>query len=278
MNEYRSRQARVLAELALVRLLHQLRDDDIQLIVLGGLVPQVLAAEDVSAPPHLGTTDVDVLLITQLDPHVDLAAVERALERMSFAPDAMAGEGWRWQGPVNGAAVKLEFLCDLPEYRETEIIRPTGCLRLAAANLRGTGYVARDSSPHELMGRLPDGTHVTVHANFAGISGYLLSKCVALRTRAAAKDYYDLVYVLAHNHAGGPEQAAELLRDGNWDDALAQLRSTFVEVRARYARTTDSGPAGYAEQAVEVEPDAETSLLRADAVDVVQRFFTALER
>lgn len=36
------------------------------------------------------------------------------------------------------------------------------------------------------------------------------------------------------------------------------------------------GPIGYAEQAGEVEPGTDPATLRADAVDVVQRFFTAL--
>jgi hypothetical protein len=58
--------------------------------------------------------------------------------------------------------------------------------------------------------------------------------------------------------------------------ALRSMRTTFIEVRERYMRTTGSGPIGYAEQALEVEPDADTALLRADAVDVVQRFFATL--
>lgn len=179
---------------------------------------------------------------------------------------------------MDGATVKLEFLCDLPDHREGEIIRPSGCARLAAANLRGPGYVAHDFSPHPLTAKLTDGRQVTVDAHFAGIEGYLLSKCIAVRARAATKDYYDLVYVLMHNSAGGPEQAANRLRQGQLADALHSLRTTFVEVRARYMRTIDSGPIGYAEQALEVEPGADIAQLRADAVDVVQRFFAALEK
>jgi hypothetical protein len=100
------------------------------------------------------------------------------------------------------------------------MIRPRGCTNLAAANLRGTGYVARDFVWEELSGTIANRTHVRVRARFAGLEGYLLSKCVAVRTRAAAKDYYDLVYVLLHNRAGGPEQAARRLLDGGLADAL----------------------------------------------------------
>ena len=108
--------------------------------------------------------------------------------------------------------------------------------------------------------------------------GYLLSKCVAARTRAATKDYYDLVYVLQHNRAGGPEQAARRLLNGEFAADLHSLRTTFLEVRERYVRTADSGPAGYARQALEVQPEVGEAELRADAVDVVQRFFAELAR
>ena len=275
MDEHRSRTARARAELALVRLLHELRDEDIPLVVLGGLVPEVLTRGDAYVPEHLGTTDVDVLLITHIDPDADLGGVERALERMHFAPDPTQ-DGWRWGGPVDGRTVKLEFLCDLPDHREREIIRPRGCTALTAANLRGTGYVAFDFGWEELAGELADGTQATVRVRFAGLEGYLLSKCIAVRTRAATKDYYDFAYVLLNNRAGGPEQAAERLRAGKLVDAMEPLRTTFLEVRERYVKTTDSGPLGYAEQSLEAEPDADAALLRADAVDAVRRFFSAL--
>ena len=259
-----------------MRLLHELRDDDPFLIVLGGLVPDVLARDaDGVIPDHLGTTDVDVLLITHVSPDLDLGAVERALERLEFKPDP-GQDGWRWRAIIDGSAVLVEFLCDLNDYREGESIRPRGCRQLAAANLRGTGYVARDFAWEQLHGRLADDTQVTVRVRFAGLEGYLLSKCVAVRTRAAVKDYYDLTYVLQHNRAGGPEEAARRLRDGDLADALAPLRSTLLEVRERYIRTTDAGPQAYAEQAVQVDPEASHTELRADAVDVVQRFFDAM--
>lgn len=274
MDEQRSRETRARAELALVRLLHALGDEDVFLVVLGGLVPEVLAGDEGLVPEHLGTTDVDVLLITHVDPDADLGAVERALEQLDFKPDP-SEDGWRWRGPVEGVPVKLEFLCDLPDYREGEVVRPSGCRALSAQNLRGTGYVARDFAWEELSGELADGTTAAVRA--AGLEGYLLSKCVAVRTRAATKDYYDLVYVLQHNRAGGPEQAAHRLLNGELAVELDSLRTTFLEVRARYVATADSGPVGYAKQALEVQPEAGEMELRADAVDVIQRFFAGLD-
>ena len=275
MDERRSRETRARAELALVRLLHELRGEEIFFVVLGGLVPEVLRSDEVSVPEHLGTTDVDVLLITHVNPDADLGSVERALQRMSFDPDPDQ-DGWRWSGPVDGWTVKLEFLCDLPDHPQGEIIRPYGCATLSAANLRGTRYAASDFAWEELSGALPDGSETVVRVRFAGLGGYLMSKCVAVRTRGAAKDYYDFAYVLLHSRAGGPEAAAQHLLNGELVGDLTALRTTFLEVSARYSKPTDIGPSGYAEQAFAVEPHANEAMLRADAVDAVQRFFDAL--
>ncbi|MHB1538131.1 MAG: hypothetical protein ACYCUM_12825 [Solirubrobacteraceae bacterium] len=277
MDERRSRHARARAELALLRLAHQLRDDDAFFVVLGGLVPEVLSQQDAQISQHLGTTDVDMLLITHIHPDRHLRSVEDALQRLQFEPDP-AADGWRWHGPVDGVEVELEFLCDLPDHREHEAIRPPGCSKLAAANLRGTGYVAHDFAWEQLTGTLTDGTEVRVNVRFAGLEGYLLSKCVVARTRAAAKDYYDLVYVLMNNRAGGPEQAARALLDGELATELRVLRSTFLEIGARFTSTTDAGPLAYTEQAIEVEPDANEALLRADAVDIVRRFIETISQ
>ena len=211
--------------------------------MLGGLVPERLARDDDLVPAHLGTSDVDILLITHVELEADLGGVERALNRMNFEPDPTA-DGRRWRGPVGGWQVKLEFLCDLP--------RSPGGRDDPATRM------------HEPRRRQP-----SRHRR----------RCSGLRVGGPAQattDYYDLVHVLLHNGAGGPEPAAQRLLDGALADALGALRTTFIEVRERYRRTTDSGPVRYAEQAVDAEPEADPALLRADAVDVVQRFIEVL--
>src|SRR5680860_1282093 len=50
MVEQRSRETRARAELALVRLLHALGDEDVFLVVLGGRVPDLLASDEALVP------------------------------------------------------------------------------------------------------------------------------------------------------------------------------------------------------------------------------------
>ena len=143
-------------------------------------------------------------------------------------------------------------------------------------NLRGTGYVARDWAWEKLTATGRDGGKVSARVRFAGLEGYLLSKGVAVRTRGLEKDYYDFAFVLLHNRAGGPEGAAAQLREGALSDALPNLRSTFLEIRERYARPNDFGPTSYAAQSLQVDTELDPATLRADAVDVVERFFRSL--
>lgn len=268
-DEKRSSDARAIAELALGRLLARSAPTSERLIVLGGLVPPTLTRTDVpEVPPHIGTTDVDVLLVTHLTAGQDLGPIEAALLAMEFRPHA---DGWRWSGPIEDRVVKIEFLCDLDDQPAAAIVQPAGCSKLRAVNLRGTGYVEHDHRNYVL--RSPEGD---LHVQIAGLGGYLLSKSASARTRGADKDYYDLVYVLLHNHAGGPAEAAKVVRSSPLGDALPGMRSTFVELRERFRNDRAHGAQAYAREALQVTPEADDRLLAADAAAAVNEFLYAL--
>jgi hypothetical protein len=273
----RSPAARLLAERALIWLIHELGDIDLPIIVIGGLVPEVLARDAEPAPPeHLGTTDVDILIALHADLATDLGPLEDALTRAGFEPDPRIAEGWRWRARVNSAVIKIEFLCDLDDQPANQAIRLPGCKRVTAANLRGTGFVARDYVPEELNGELPDGTLTTVTANFAGLEGYLMAKLAAARERGKDKDYYDVTYVLLHNKAGGPRQAGEKLAQGQFAEDVRIRRPLFNEISARFHGPQDVGPSGYANETLLVHPEQDVSILRQDAVAAVGVFIDSL--
>jgi hypothetical protein len=270
IDDERSAAARAVAELALIRLLTGGAPTSELLIVLGGLIPPTLTSAVPSAPAHLGTTDVDVLLVTHLTVDRDLSPIERALEAMDFTPD---GDGWRWRGAVDARIVKIEFLCDLDDQPAETIVTPKGCSALRALNLRGTGNVEHDHRDMTLRG--PDGD---VHVRYAGLAGYLLSKAAAARTRGADKDYYDLAYVLLHNDAGGPAAAAAVINDGTLKGALPGMATTLAELSERFRDDRAAGPRAYAQESLKVTPDEDPALLAADAAAAVQEFLAALHR
>lgn len=271
----RSPDARALAERALISLLAALDGEDAEIIVLGGLVPEVLVGgQEPPAPGHLGTTDVDLLLVSHLTLGKGLGHVERALHSIAFQP---ADQGWRWRGEIDGVPLKMEFLCDLETSPEHEIVSIEGCEALKAQNLRGTGYVAEDWGWERLETTLPDGRVIKVDARFAKLGGYILSKLVTARHRGAQKDFYDLAYVLLHNRAGGPEEAAAVLLTGHLRDSLSPLRSTLLEIRERFRIPNGPGPAGFASQSLLLDPELDEAELRADAVAAIGEFLDAVE-
>lgn len=274
IDEERSPAGRARAERALCLLAAHIADDESPLIVLGGLMPEILTAGRETVPQHLGTSDVDMLLLAHLQDTDGLIRIEAALEAARFS--AEPGEnGWRWRGIVDGFAVKLEFLCDLDTEREGIIAIP-GCRVLRANNLRGTGYVAADWTLREMTADLPDLGPTTVRVRFAGLGGYLLTKCVAVRHRGKDKDHYDLAFVLLHNRAGGPDAAARQLLDGKLAGQLPALRSTFLEVRGRFYSVMSAGPKGFAAESARADPSAPEHENRALAVAAVKEFIDAL--
>lgn len=247
----RTLDARALAEAALIRISENFGSTDIPLVVLGGLAPALLCAT--SSVQHQGTTDVDI----QINLEVELdgahaAEVEQALVAAGFEPHPEYA--WRWLDRERGTVVKVEFLCDLDYEPAESLVTFSGAQRLVAVNLRGTGYAARDWGLRDLAAWI-DGRPVSARVRFAALAGYLIAKAHALRNRRLSKDMYDLAYVLIHNDAGGPEQAADrvIARFGN---DLPSLHSTFREVSASFGSPDDAGPTAYARVAFEIDPAA----------------------
>ncbi|GAA4623042.1 hypothetical protein [Cellulomonas oligotrophica] len=207
-----------LARSALVRLLLALdgRTDD--LTVVGGLTPPFLT-EPVT-PPHRGTADVDLYLevgVVYDRDDLTFGWLEAGLRRAGFTPvrDDIA---WQWAAHVAGAAVRLDVLCDALDSPGRQIALP-GCDALTAMNVAGPGGVGDDRVRRDLPVSPEDRAAVgltgddpsTVTVPFAGLGGYLLTKSAALLGRSAAKDVYDLAFVLLHSTAGGPEALARTM-------------------------------------------------------------------
>lgn len=275
----RSPRARLLAEQALLRLVDALKDHDVPIVVLGGLVPEVLTRnQEPPVPQHLGTTDVDIHLGLglQVEAEQDLGQLEAALTAAGFRPDETM-EGWRWETRVEAARVKIEFLCELDNQPQESIVTPVGCEKLTAVNLRGTGFVTEDFEWVELTGQLTNGTTVTERVRFAALEGYLMSKIHVAWQRGLDKDYYDLVYTLLFNRLGGPVEAGEALANGKFRDRINLSIGPWPELRARFTSASDTGPKSYADQAIQADPATDHAQARQDALGAIADFLDRLD-
>jgi len=106
-----------------------------------------------------------------------------------------------------------------------------GCEQLGAANVRGTGFASKDIEIRTLTARVGEDWN-TVEVNVAGIAGLLLAKVAAARSRRAAKDWYDIAFVLLHNDLGGPRAAAQAVRARFAGELNGPIHSALEDLRA----------------------------------------------
>lgn len=274
IDEQRSRAARDASERALVRVVHHYGQTP-DFVVLGGLVPELLCSG--SAWRHAGTTDVDVQVNLEVAAGaVNTARLEGALRNAEFVPDPE--RVWRWEADGLGlkTVVKFELLVDLDDQPAQAVVNFDACDELGAVNLRGTGFAARDVEIRELTAKVGEDLR-TVHVNVTGLAGFLLAKTAAAHSRRKAKDWYDIAFVLLHNDAGGPVQAAEAVIATFQEDLVGGVRTSLDDLIANFHGPNDQGPTAYAEQMHLDHPDLDRATLAADAVLAVRDFHRRLD-
>jgi hypothetical protein len=270
----RTRAARDAAERALIRVVHHYGSRP-EFVLLGGLVPELLCSE--SPQHHAGTTDVDVQVDLEIAAgSVNTRRLEQALRNAEFVPDDQSVWRWTTTGPTPRTVVKFELLADLDTEPAETTVSFDECDALGAVNLRGTGFASRDVEVRELRSRV-GGVVQMVEINVAGLGGFLLAKCAAARSRRKPKDWYDIVFVLLNNDAGGVEQAADAVRD-RFGPELPSVRTNLDDLLANFADPTAQGPRAYVEQMLIDHPDLDLAVLAADAVLSVERFHHLLTR
>ena len=185
------------------------------------------------------------------------------------------GRIWRWRADNGRTIVKFELLADLDTARAGEVLHFEGCDQLGAVNLRGTGFAARDVVVTTLRGKI-GGDLRTVEVNVTGLPGFLLAKAAAAHSRGKTKDWYDLVFVLLHNDAGGPRAAARAVSAAFADALVGSVRTSLDELAANFGHPGAQGPLAYASQMLADHPDLDDRTLRADAVLAIDEFHRAL--
>lgn len=259
----RSRAARTAAETALVRVVHEYGTRP-EFVVLGGLVPELLCSY--SGVQHAGTTDIDVQVDLEIaSGSVNAPRLEQALIAAGFTPTTE--RVWRWVTAASGfrTEIRFELLADLDDLRADAVVSFAGCQNLGAANLRGTGFAAQDVVTRTVTATV-GGTQVSAEVYFAGLAGFLLAKAAAARGRNAAKDWYDIAFVLLHNDMGGVQAATGAVLD-KFRGRLGGVRTELTELAANFSDRNSQGSRAYAEQIVlnNVDLDYEEALTQSMA-------------
>jgi len=241
----------------------------------GGLAPRYLiGALPEGARPHVGTTDIDLVIGIALGDETPetYRTLQKNLEKARFV---QREPSFRWARVVDGASVLVEFLCETDEVETGRIFRPKGesaGSKLGAFNVRGAHLVRDDFIEHEIEGeRLDGGGQSRVAVRVANVLPYTVLKILAFRDRHENKDAYDLVFTLLH-YEGGPRSAGHaaasspVAQQPRVVEALGLLEERFRDSR-------QDGPRSYASFLAPPEVEEEDKArLSQEAVATVRDF------
>ncbi|MCA9560235.1 MAG: hypothetical protein KC583_16920 [Myxococcales bacterium] len=228
--------------------LGDLMDD---LVVVGGLAPSLLVAQDDSVEAHVGTMDLDVGLTVALLDEGRYQALTERLRRAGFSQDENEdGNPTRQRWKITGTAkVTVDFL-----------IQPTrpgdrgGRLRdieadFAAIIAPGLHLAFQDRVRVTLSGPTIVGEEATRDVWVCGAGAFVVLKALAFDLRGENKDAYDVFYVVRNFGAGVEDVAASLtpssktkLPSRRWASCGATFSATTAWARAAWPSSSRARP------------------------------------
>lgn len=242
----------------------------------GGLAPRyIVGTLPEGARPHIGTTDVD--LVIGLAVEGESSEAYRTLENNLKKAGFKAESSFRWTKNVEGVTVIVEFLCETDQVEPGKIFKPkegTGS-GLGAFNVRGAQLVTRDYVEREIEAdRLDEGGRSKVTVRVANILSYTVLKVLAFQDRHENKDSYDLIYCLL-NFGEGPEDAGRAAAQSTIRHA-AQVRDALQLLAARFESADHDGARAYGTFLADDGDDEQAARFRQEAVAVVRDFLAAM--
>jgi hypothetical protein len=243
----------------------------------GGLAPRYLIGQlPQGARPHVGTTDVDLIIGLALGDEAPetYRTLQNNLEKARFE---QREPSFRWVRSIDGVPVFVEFLCETDQVEAGRIFRPRGestGSKLGAFNVRGAQLAREDFIERRIEGeRLDGGGMSQVAVRVANVLPYTVLKIFAFQDRHENKDAYDLLFTL-FNHEGGPRSAGGAAAASRIA-AHPQVIEATALLEERFRDPRQDGPSAYAAFLASRDDEQQKARLRQEAVAIVREFLRA---
>ena len=196
-------------ERVLVVLLHGICPWKDSVYLVGGLTPRYLTkAEPPQVPPHVGTTDIDIVVELQMLAKTEAYhSFEKNFKKMGFERcenDEGEKVSWRWKTESEvSTTIILELLADDPNLRGGKVQPLPTEGNISALNIPHSSMVFDYHEVREIRAELPGDNGVAVELlRHADVVSFICLKSFALNERNVRKDAYDIVYCLEHYKDG----------------------------------------------------------------------------
>jgi len=257
------------ARTVLIDLLDLLREYGDSIVVAGGWVPSLSPSRGLM--PHVGTTDVDLVLDYRRIPDQGKPTLRDLLLSRGYFPGS---DRFKFRRTVDTETGPIDVEVDLLT------LEPEGNLPgdyyqtiqgVEALKVRGGDLVFEGSIKETVEGELPDGSKTSVSVRVASSVPFLILKSLALFDRRARKDAYDIYYYLK-NYPGELDELVEefqrlldheLVREG-----LQRLTMCFSSVNSEGPR--------FVADFMETEDGEERQRLQRDAYEHVNHLLEKL--
>jgi predicted nucleotidyltransferase len=270
-----SRQATERCERVLVTVLGNIGPWAERVYLAGGLAPRYLIAElPADVPPHVGSTDVDLIIGVAVA--TDDAGAYRTLHNNLRQGGFTQGPAdFQWRRKLDESTVLVEFLCETDAVAAGRIFKPKQDYgsKMAALNVAGAELARRDYVEVALEAeRLDDAGRSQVTVRVANLLPLVVLKITAFQDRHANKDAYDLIFTL-RNWPGGPDAAGRAAAES--PVAAEEITSGALALLGeRFADADQDGPAAYA--AFTAAGGEDPDQMRQEAVAVARQFLRGL--
>lgn len=278
-------------ERVLVTLLRGLGPWKTSVYLVGGLVPRYLINAKPEKPePHVGTTDVDLVLDFEVLAEIEAyQTLEQNLKAMGFSRETNEQgkpQNFRWKRSISeNITIIVDLLCDVEAVQGGRVAPLPTQGNISAIQIPGARLVLEDYVEYPIKAeRLDDGGIAEEIVRVAGIAAFVVLKAIAFDERAEEKDAYDLVYCMT-NYVDGPAMVARKFAElAGKTKQLERLRMALSAIAKRFASDKETegnrkdGPVSYARFIVDPGRQAEIVLHRRNAEAAVELFLRELQQ
>lgn len=184
------------AKSVLIEVMHILGDYSDDLILIGGWVPELLFPD--SEIPHVGSTDVDILVNHNEIDSSRYATIRKLLEKRGYFQSKEQPFIFYRNVSINNRndiKVQVDFLAG--EYLGTGKNRRTQIIQdIRPRKVRGGDFAFSNTQKIKVDGKLPNGAIDHIIFNIISLPAFIILKGIALKNRFKEKDAWDIYFCL----------------------------------------------------------------------------------